>query len=69
MWKYARRYFDSTSAITLFDGSTITSLWSTIAKSYGFSEGLLAVTLLGIGAILTVFGTKVPIVATKPAAF
>jgi hypothetical protein len=34
-----------------------------------FSEGLLAVTLLGIGSIVTVFGTKVPIVATKPAAF
>ena len=57
------RYFDSTSAITLLDGSTITSLWLTIAKSYGCSEGLLAVTLLGIGSILTVFGTKVPISA------
>jgi hypothetical protein len=33
---------------------------------YGRSEGLLAVTLLGIGAILTLFGTKVP---SKPARF
>jgi hypothetical protein len=63
------RYFDSTSAITLFDGSTITSLWLTIAKSYGCSEGLLAVTLLGIGSAFTLFGTKVPILASKPATF
>jgi len=63
------RYFVNTLAITLLVGSTITSLWSTIAKSYGRSAGFLAVTLLGIGSILMVFGTKVPIVASKPAAF
>lgn len=46
------RYFVNTLAIAWLDGSTITSLCSTIAKSYGRSEELLAVTLLGIGLIL-----------------
>jgi hypothetical protein len=61
--RLAARYFVNTSAMTLLDGSTITSLWPTIAKSYGCSAGTSAATLLGIGLSFTVFGMKVPIVA------
>jgi hypothetical protein len=65
----APRYFVNTSAITLLDGSTISSLLPTIAKPYGRSLGLLAVTLLGIGSIFMLFGTNVPTLALKPVAF
>ena len=56
-----------TSAIFLSLGFTITSLFCSMAKWYGFSAGTSLAALLVIGAVVTVFGTTAPVTALNPA--